>query len=297
MFSTDATPCDIRQKYAQQLRFHEKDDLLILEEGSAAPARTSVKLANAGYLLYCRDLYRYRYLFPGGLQSIFMDIWRNHRKPLTMFAVAIDDQYLCKSEPTSPEIKAYIYGPKGLTKKQLQDDRFPSRDDGVLTVHVAEDNRSKAQIFWSRRSNLKSVQIEEMWLPDDEDSADQIYRTRYLHAIWNCKTASFEHVDGALKYYTRQSYNNRFQVGLDSSTHALVTDKRKLFRLDGSIQFDLWLKIVGAFYTDSWLVLEYFSDGDTTVIDKIKAMIDFSMKFPALNRSDKVQTQEIAWPS
>ena len=161
--------------------------------------------------------------------------------------------------------KAYIRGPKGISKKMLQSPRFPENPDGTITTHQRVDHDSleahlfpldRTEVMWSARDGTKTVQIEELVPPVSEPDEYPTVFNRYVHARWDPAEECFVHFDGAVRVYEGAEYRSRLEADMKNSD-ATTIDYLKLFRIDGKIPVDVWSDLTTRFFYQNELVLEY----------------------------------------
>lgn len=196
---------------------------------------------------------------------------KKFRSDITYFGIRLDSDLLVKRAfHVDLSTAAYIWGPKGLSIQRLQYLNFPETPDGTVTVHRRLEQTpflnlhfrdlSHIEIMWSRRDNLKQVQIEELILPNSllhEES--ETISTIYLHSVWNTDSQRFFHVDGARKIYTRSDYNLRVITAMNKR-YLKAEQYEKLFRIDASFTLDEWADLVQKFFYNDELIVEYFQE-------------------------------------
>ena len=161
--------------------------------------------------------------------------------------------------------KAYTYGPKGISVDKLRSPDFPQNSAGTVTKHLQEDPESLCnmlfpvsafEVMWSAKDGLKTVQMEEVVVPDNRQAhlGSRIHN-RYIHAIWDPKEECFNHFDGALRIYREDDYAVR--LGQDIKASGKAGDYAKLFRVDGPISFELWADLTVKWFEGNVLASEY----------------------------------------
>lgn len=158
--------------------------------------------------------------------------------------------------------KAYIRGPKGLSKELLDDPAFPSDPSGTVTEHRRVEVHplhalfplDRTEIMWSERDGIKSIQIEEI-LPEST-AIGSFVKNRYVHARWSPETSRFIHFDGALKSYHVDTYVERLNTDM-RKYRSKANGYKKLFRIDAEIDLQSWCSLTTKFFEDNELVLEY----------------------------------------
>lgn len=207
---------------------------------------------------------------PGvGLSGGFIEklISTKNQLNCTKFGVAINpDMILTKEHHLDVTTLAYIRGPKGISKDKLNDPLFPKNASGTVTVHERTDDNPKLQFFqlhrievmWSKRKNLKSVQIEELVGIDNYFSCSKRFvKNRYLHSQWDSDKEKIIHLDGAIRYYDKNKYHQRLNVDIRKYTEK-ADGYKKLFRIDADLSISVWADLVVRFFQENELVLEYF---------------------------------------
>lgn len=82
--------------------------------------------------------------------------------------------------------------------------------------------------------------------------------SRYLHAIYNPGHQSITHLDGALRIYTAEEFRQRHESHLRKSGKIGV--RRKIFRIDESINRDTFSLIAQAFFVWNDELAKYFRE-------------------------------------
>lgn len=80
----------------------------------------------------------------------------------------------------------------------------------------------------------------------------------YLHSIWDCEKRSFVHLDGAVKGYKRQVYEERRKVPMNQFP-LKSNSYRKLFRINVNLEVTEWADLISEFFYLNKLIVEYFS--------------------------------------
>lgn len=257
---------DILYQLDSQLEF-DKDGLLV-------GPRDRVHFRKEGALT--SDLFiQYNCLLPGiGMSGAFLEELLKFEDSLSMFpdhfGFAVDlDAVLGREYYRENYTKAYIRGPRGLSEAFLQDPLFPEDPSGTVTVHerVSDDPilrlypLKRTEFMWSRRGNIKSIQIEEIIDPaSTRYSSTRDFNNRYVHARWDCSRNAFIHFDGAILSYNTDLYQSRLFADMknfDAKAHY-----KKLFRIDAPINLDIWCKLVTKYFDSNELVLEYLGGAE-----------------------------------
>jgi hypothetical protein len=144
-----------------------------------------------------------------------------------------------------------------------------------LTVHRFPDERQvflygggieRTEFYWSIKHNdtKKSFEIEEVYsLNHLPDIGDDLVLTRYVHSIRDINAHAFIHLDGAVKIYRRNQYQQRYVSEMPKELKA--EKKIKVFRVDAdtvkgqAISDNEWSKLIGYFFRGNILVTEYLN--------------------------------------
>ncbi|MBX3150419.1 hypothetical protein KF728_09745 [Candidatus Obscuribacterales bacterium] len=195
---------------------------------------------------------------------------RMSQKDVNYFGLRLEDDIVMdKRFHLELETRVHAWGPTNLNDSKLLDPYFPVNPSGTVTTHIRTDDTaflrlmffglSRVEIMWSRRENLKTIQIEELMEPDSYkfEDCDEI-PIMYLHSIWNCEKRRFVHLDGAVKGYARPVYDKRLEVPMNKFS-LRANSYRKLFRIDASLQVNEWADLITKFFYLNELIVEYFS--------------------------------------
>jgi len=120
-------------------------------------------------------------------------------------------------------------------------------------------------IMWYTTSdNIKVFQAEEFKVETTliEVNGVKYHPVRYLHAEYDMNNNYFRHFDGAIELYTPDEYFARRDKNFNhkaKGTEQIKPNSIKLFKLNGKISVDLWIKFISHFLSGNPLVMEYFS--------------------------------------
>jgi hypothetical protein len=170
--------------------------------------------------------------------------------------LALNEQHFMTALAFSPYFERdYWWGPP-LSSETLDDPR-------KLGVTVYGDPQSglmheypRLYVDWSmNKEGHKVVQIEEL---SDHPGASQagMRLLRYLHAIRDIERGVFIHCDGAVRAYTHEQYEARVAKGYMTGRES-AGRYRKVFRLDGDIETDVWSNITACWFRGNRLMKEY----------------------------------------
>lgn len=88
---------------------------------------------------------------------------------------------------------------------------------------------------WSLGPDESEKTLEAEELLDPPPVAGELVLLRYLHAIRDTSSHTFRHVDGAVRAYTRDAYEQRREMQFATPADDLVRFYRKVFLADGKI--------------------------------------------------------------
>lgn len=113
----------------------------------------------------------------------------------------------------------------------------------------------------NRKDGLKEIQIEEIVPHSNNKHSDLFYLQKYAHLLWDKDKDAFIHFDVAIKVYNYNEHRKRICQEWKSKNpndEALVSEKIKLFRLDGKIDIESTMNLLGDFFRYNELISEFF---------------------------------------
>ncbi len=174
------------------------------------------------------------------------------------FRIAVDHSRLMAKEAYEQiyELSTW-FGPR-FGREKLDDPRVEGltvvvRDEPELFAMGGTSSLERTEFYWKHDDGIKTLEIEE--ISTREHVLDNRYLNRYLHAERDAGARRLRHFDGAVKVYPRDRYEGRLWVHLP---HGERCRKVKLFRIDGDVDVERWLDMVGHFFSGNEMVLEYF---------------------------------------
>ncbi len=138
-------------------------------------------------------------------------------------------------------------------------------------------------IKWKTKNGIKSFQAEEFKtdkIKIQKDGQD-FFPVRYIHAEFDLDKNTFRHFDGAVHLYTAEEYYSRRESDFNYNLKNRVkikTVSQKLFKMNGNISVDTWIKFSSHFMTGNPLVIEYFEGKYPDAISEIIETIRKSKK-------------------
>lgn len=166
------------------------------------------------YLLY--NKYMPGDFISHGFISDLIKFYNGNKKDITEFGLSICKHIIFNKKYWKDIMtKAYIRGPKGLSKEMLNNNNFPEDISGTVTEHkrISGDELmdlicpiDRIEVMWSYRDQLKSVQIEEL---KPEFKEKNFYHCKYIHSQWDYNKSKMVHFDGAIRNYIEDEYKDR----------------------------------------------------------------------------------------
>lgn len=185
--------------------------------------------------------------------------YRNETGSQNSFRIAIDHRRIMNfTDYRSGFEKDGWYGPR-FNREKLDDPKSIGltvierlNPDSLLDQYPV----LKTEFLWKTNEgkSIKSLEIEELNSP--KRPYDNWHINRYLHAERDMENQVFRHFDGAAKVYPQDSYAERFLQTMPTNTPC--QNYIKLFRIDGQIDLDDWLSLIGMFYKGNEMIIQYF---------------------------------------
>jgi len=130
-------------------------------------------------------------------------------------------------------------------------------------VSLFFNNTYSLDIKWSTKGKIKTFQSEEFKTEDVFilHNRNIVYPVRYVHAEFDLDTKKFRHFDGAIHYYTAEEYYGRRDSDFNYNTkesNQIKSQSEKLFKMNGVVDVETWIKFTSHFMTGNPLIFEYF---------------------------------------
>lgn len=243
------------QKFPELSEKFDNDSLLVINDEMTMH---DYGIEYEGYIIQYHRFLRHRYLSYSN--SGFLGRWITYyqkTKSLNRFRIAIDHHSTLKSKEEYDQILEFDtwYGP-AFDPERLDDPNYV----GLTLVgrnknSLFEDEYKlhRTEFFWSFRDGIKTFEIEE--ISDDGQWFDHYYFNKYVHSERDINQKITRHVDGAVKVYLKNDYENRKNTNLPSKDSYT---KIKLWRIDGNVDLDNWVELITFFYKGNEMVYEYF---------------------------------------
>jgi hypothetical protein len=237
----------------------DDDGLLVVDE--------DLSLMDAGidyknHILHYHQFFRNGY--HGSPSSDFLWRFRQYHSESNArnkFRIAIDHRRLMPKEAYAEMIQlSQWFGPE-FGQDKLDDPEVVGlavvkRDEPDLfrLLGSADSSLDRTEFFWKRKDRVKTLEIEE--ISTGGHLFDSYHLNKYVHSERDMRDQRLRHFDGALKCYTKDRYAKRLSLYMPHEERCLR--KIKLFRIDGNVDPERWLDMIGHFYWGNEMVLEYF---------------------------------------
>ncbi|MBH8574489.1 hypothetical protein I8752_15950 [Nostocaceae cyanobacterium CENA369] len=183
--------------------------------------------------------------------------YRSQTKNRNEFRIAIDHRRIMPKEFYAQV--AEMDGWRGLPFDLNKLD-----DPNYIGLTVIERNKNslfertcsldRTEFHWSYRDRIKTFEIEE--ISDDRYTFDCYYFNRYIHSERDTQVKAFRHLDGAVKVYVKDNYQQRKNslMPKEFRSHRKV----KLWRIDGDIALNIWSELISYFFKSNEMIIRYF---------------------------------------
>lgn len=135
-------------------------------------------------------------------------------------------------------------------------------------------NSYSLDIKWTTKNNIKSFQAEEFKTEEIKIIKNNVeyFPVRYIHAEYDLQKGYFKHFDGAIHFYNENEYYSRrdsdFNYNNKNQGH-IKTLSQKLFKMNGIVSVNTWIKFCSHFFAGNPLIFEYFEDKYPNHINEI----------------------------
>ena len=246
----------VLSKFPKLRKDFDRDGLLIL---------SNEFLLFDGGLKYCNHFFYYHQFLRRGFSANpnfdFLGTLARYRQKTSdynKFRIALDHRRLMMFSDWQQTIECDTwYGPK-FDQTKLDDPNYTG-----LTVVGREFPNSldqypliKTEFLWKTNAgkNIKTLEIEELSCP--KKPHDKWHVNRYAHVERDMENKTIQHFDGAVKIYNRNEYSDRISTSMPNNSRP--SHYIKLFRVDGSINFENWISMLSMFFKGNEMVIEHF---------------------------------------
>ena len=136
---------------------------------------------------------------------------------------------------------------------------------------------------WATKNGIKSFQAEEFKTDEVKILKDGVeyFPVRYIHAEYDLENGYFRHFDGAIHFYNAEEYYSRRNSDFnynDKGNNYIKTLSQKLFKMNGKVSVENWIKFTSHFFSGNPLIIEYFEgkypDHIQEMLEKVRANAD-----------------------
>lgn len=140
----------------------------------------------------------------------------------------------------------------------------PEADNGEEIISMCFNDTYSLDINWEIRGNLKTFKSEEFKTDKIKIDIDGIkyYPARYIHSTYLIDKGCFNHLDGAIHFYTEEEYYKRRNSDLNynhKNFEQIKSRTEKLFKINGKIDTQTWSNFISMFFSGNPLIIEYFT--------------------------------------
>lgn len=252
----------LRNKMDSEGLFHVKD---LLEDFSflGEPGISDVgylKSKNTEYTIMFHQCLRMGYSIFNGFGIIvpfFIDLYQAGIFPSLKVALDLDRIMLTKDWNHYCRRERY-YGPSftnDIPANKTGQTAYFLSDGARLATHSYETD-----FYWeNKKGNSFQLEVEELQAIDRDYPSEDIL-CKYVHTLYDKESSEFVHIDGAIRKYNTDSYQERINSNIK---HGDTAQRFKLFRVDGAIPFKLWKSIIAYYMQYNSNIGEYFNGGNT----------------------------------
>lgn len=219
-----------------------------------------LKSKNTEYTIMLHQCLRRGYSIFNGFGVIvpfFIDLYQAGKFP--SLKVALDLDRIMLSKDWTPYCRRELYYGVSFTND------IPANKTGQ-TAYVLNDkdrlatNSYETDFYWeNKKGNSFQLEVEELQAIDRDYPSEDIL-CKYVHTLYDKESSEFVHIDGAIRKYNADSYQERTNSNIK---HGDTAQRFKLFRVDGAIPFKLWKSIIAYYMQYNSNIGEYFNGVDT----------------------------------
>ena len=249
----------VLEEYPELAERFDKDGLLVLGG--------DLELADGG-VLYRDHVLRYHQFFRSGYvagqNNDFLWRFRRYRRESgeeNGFRIAIDHRRLTPKASYEAWVERSRWRGPGFGREKLDDPGVVGltivkrEEPGLADLFGSGAPLERTEFFWKHDDGVKTLEIEE--ISERERLFDSYYLNRYVHSEREVDEGRLRHFDGAVKVYAKDRYDlDRFSRTMPHEERSQY--KVKLFRIDGEVDPERWLDLIGYFFSGNEMVLEYF---------------------------------------
>ena len=193
----------------------------------------------------------------GIIVPFFIGLFQEGKFPTLKIALDLDRIMLSKD--WSPYCRRELYYGVPFTNdipaNKTGQTAYVLNDKDRLATHSYETD-----FYWeNKKDNRFQLEVEELQVVDCTNTSEDVL-CKYIHTQYDKTTSVFEHIDGAIRKYNADNYLKRTAGNIKNGDDAQMLAQRfKLFRVDGTISFDVWKSIIAYYMQYNSNIDEYFN--------------------------------------
>jgi hypothetical protein len=215
-----------------------------------------LKSKNTEYTIMLHQYLRSGYSIFNGFGRIVPYLFGYYQEEkLPSLKIALDlDRIMLSKDWSHYCRREYYYGPKFTND-------IPANKEGQASYILGvkdhlRTNSFQTDFYWkNKKDNSFQLEIEELQDTRYTYSPEEIC-CKYIHTQYNKAKSVFDHLDGSIRKYNSDNYLLRINGKLRDGK---VAKETKLFRVDGTIPFDVWKSIIASFMEYNSNIEEYFN--------------------------------------
>ena len=219
-----------------------------------------LKSNNLEYVIMLHHCLRRHYSIFNGFGMIIpylFGYYQENRLPSLKIALDLDRIMLSKDWSRFCRRERY-YGPRftnDIPANKEGQTAYVLNDKDRLATHSYETD-----FYWeNKKDNRFQLEVEELQVVDCTNTSEDVL-CKYIHTQYDKTTSVFEHIDGAIRKYNADNYLKRTAGNIKNGDDAQMLAQRfKLFRVDGTISFDVWKSIIAYYMQYNSNIDEYFN--------------------------------------
>jgi hypothetical protein len=184
-------------------------------------------------------------------------------KLVNKFHIAIDHRRIMPKNYYSKIIEYDAWFGPSFNPKTIDDPNsigLTTMKRNKNSLFELENQLDRTEFFWSYKDRIKTFEIEEV---SDMAYVFENYNiNKYIHSERDIDRKIFRHLDGAVKVYISDTYEDRFKSFTPKEPKA--HKKIKLWRIDGEIELRQLVNLISFFYKGNEMIIEYFNPDEFT---------------------------------
>ncbi len=141
----------------------------------------------------------------------------------------------------------------------------PPMDLSEFYINFLFNSVYSLEIKWNTKGSIKSFQAKEFKVSDVkvDFEGEKFHPARYIHAEYDLVQNEFRHFDGAIHLYNDEEYYARVNSDFNHNfkdNNKIKSKSFKLFKINGSVDTDLWSLLSSHFLSKNPLFYEYLNE-------------------------------------